>query len=273
VAAPQCVSLDVGSTQRPPQSTSAGGQVVAHVPAAHTCPCAHGLPCEPLPPAPHAPEAPQNRGLVFGSMQLPPQFTWSGWHETAQPRFEHTLPCGHALPHAPQLASSELVSTHAPLHAVFGAPQYSLHAPWSQTWPGLHGLPHSPQSSKSLFRSTQAPLHCVCPTGHAIAHWPAPHTRGGAHVAPHTPQFFGSFVVSTQAAPHLVLGGAQVDASPEPPSLPPASGCVNASEDASYSVGYAVPPPEEHPVAISAVTNAAADTPHGASRVHRSPIE
>jgi hypothetical protein len=46
---------------------------------------------------------------------------------------EHTWPDGHAFPHAPQLAGSLEVLTHALPHLVVPPEHWSWHAPAEQT--------------------------------------------------------------------------------------------------------------------------------------------
>ncbi|MEP7049259.1 MAG: hypothetical protein ABJB12_02855 [Pseudomonadota bacterium] len=62
----------------------------------------------------------------------------------------------HALPHAPQLAESLLVSTHDAPHAVL-LPQSVLQVPLWQNWFAPQVLPQPPQFLESELRFWHAP--------------------------------------------------------------------------------------------------------------------
>jgi hypothetical protein len=67
------------------------------------------------------------------------------WHAPA----EHVSPVLHLCPHSPQLFTSRLVSTHAPVQQDWLEEQPRLppqrHRPPSQSSPGLHTSPQEPQ--------------------------------------------------------------------------------------------------------------------------------
>ena len=69
-------------------------------------------------------------------------------HVVVQVPALQTCPAAHALPHAPQLATSTLVSLHVPLQLV-RPPHENSQLPPLQTWPPVHEVPHVPQLSLS----------------------------------------------------------------------------------------------------------------------------
>jgi hypothetical protein len=61
---------------------------------------------------------------VFVSMQEPSQFVVPSGHPAVlHAPFAHTLPSGHAVPHAPQFCASLCTSVQLPLHSMRGAMQ------------------------------------------------------------------------------------------------------------------------------------------------------
>jgi hypothetical protein len=68
-------------------------------------------------------------------------------------------PAGHLMPHAPQFAGSESVSTQAPAHTSMGSAQLAAHVPLEHTWPLAHACAHVPQLSRSLRVSTHDAPH------------------------------------------------------------------------------------------------------------------
>ena len=55
----------------------------------------------------------------------------------------------HTVPHVPQLATSLVVSTHAPLQAVVPDGQVATHAPDAHTSSAPQCVPHAPQLAGS----------------------------------------------------------------------------------------------------------------------------
>jgi hypothetical protein len=108
----------------------------------------------------------------------------------------------HAVPHAPQLLKSLLVSTHLSLQFVI--PAGHEHVPFVHTPPAGHLLVQAPQLLVLLERSMQALPQFVWPGGHSVVHWPPAQTWPVAQVVPHAPQFDGSLLVSTHAPPQRV---------------------------------------------------------------------
>ena len=65
----------------------------------------------------------------------------------------------HAIPHAPQWASSVAVVTQRPAQSV--CPIGHAHCPMTQAVPPVRATPHAPQWSDDVARFTQAPAHAV----------------------------------------------------------------------------------------------------------------
>ena len=112
---------------------------------------------------------------------------------------EHTWPAGQAMPHPPQLAASDWMSTQTPLQLV--APAWPVQAPAVQVCPGWHMVPQLPQlltcvRSAHPFGQTDKPAGQV----HTPPTQPAPATQ----TLPQLPQLFGSLAMSTQIPPHMV---------------------------------------------------------------------
>ncbi len=96
-------------------------------------------------------------------------------------------PVPQDVPHAPQLSTSLVRSTH--LVPQGESPEGHAHLLAMQLAPEGQALPHAPQLAASVVRSTQPPGHEVLPVPQAqtpSAHVAAP------QVVPHLPQFFGS---------------------------------------------------------------------------------
>ena len=84
------------------------------------------------------------------------------WHRLAA----HVLPPVHALPHAPQLALSEVRSTHPPAQADSPVVHVPVQTPEVQSGVlPLQAVPHLPQLATLVVKSTHAPLHNVVPAG------------------------------------------------------------------------------------------------------------
>jgi hypothetical protein len=113
---------------------------------------------------------------------------------------ESTEPPGHALPHAPQLSTSEVTLTQRPSHSI--EPVKHVHAPAVQVWSVRQRFPHAPQWERLIVVSTQpAPgqLRAVPVQVHAPAtQVPTP------QLTPHEPQLRASVMRSAQSEPHMV---------------------------------------------------------------------
>jgi hypothetical protein len=132
--------------------------------------------------------APQLAGSVMTSAHTPLQAVvpagQAQWPET------HAAPTGHAMPHAPQLFGSWVVSTQPFGQLVSPIPQtQAVTGGAPKVWhiaPAPHTTPHEPQLELSLVRSTQAPPQVVGLSGgqpqtpevqtpltrQAMPHWP-----------------------------------------------------------------------------------------------------
>jgi hypothetical protein len=167
----------------PPQS------VWLHVPPAHRS-LLHGLPeahCESLQQAAHTPP-PQSRS--------PPVHTQ--WPDT------HACPAPHAVPHAPQLFTSLVVSTSQPseamaLQSANPVSHVNPHAPIAHVAVPCATVeqtaPQPPQFETLACVSTQPPPQLAIPDGHAMVHPVPPHTGMAAgQTTPQAPQLFGSLV-------------------------------------------------------------------------------
>ena len=138
-------------------------------------------------------------------MHAPLQKAWPAGQVHAP--LAHVAPPLHTLPHAPQLALSLVVFTHAPPGHCVGVagPHVVEQTPPEQTHcvaPGGSGCAvqlcaHVPQLFTSDARLTQRPLQSAWPAGHA--HMPFEHCWPCAHVVAHAPQWSVSLVKSTHA--------------------------------------------------------------------------
>ena len=90
---------------------------VAHAPALHTNPAAHGLP-----------QPPQFSRSVIGSLQPLVHACSPLTHATTHLLSLHRLPLAHALPQLPQFFESVAVSTHLPLQSVHDGERW-VHTP------------------------------------------------------------------------------------------------------------------------------------------------
>jgi hypothetical protein len=107
------------------------------------------------------------------------QVVRSGGHTEMQRPREHICPEGQAVPHAPQLALSRLVLTHALPQSI--CPVGHAQVPIVQLCPIAHARPHMPQLDVSALMSTQAPgpvapRQSVCPMVHTRWQRPVLHT-------------------------------------------------------------------------------------------------
>jgi hypothetical protein len=98
-------------------------------------------------------------------------------------------PAVHAFPHAPQLAGSVWVSTHAELQLVSVPGQAAVQSPLLHTWLAPHAMPHAPQFLGSFNVAAQVPPQFTSVKGQV--HWPLVQPRP-LHAVVHWPQWFGS---------------------------------------------------------------------------------
>jgi hypothetical protein len=115
----------------------------------------------------------------------------------------HTWLAPHAVPHAPQLRGSAVVSTQPPTHETNGAAQAPTHAPaWQRAAFVSQSVPHAPQLSGSLASAAHA-LPQIWP---ACGHTQVPFVQVAAvgHALPQPPQLDTSDDVATHAEPHWV---------------------------------------------------------------------
>ena len=102
------------------------------------------------------------------------------------------------MPQSPQLALSEVMSLHEPLHDFWPVGHAQTPARHSSPLP-MHGLRQLPHETTAWVRSTQNTLQKVIPAGQT--HWPAWQLPPGPHWFPQTPQFVTSVARLTQPAP------------------------------------------------------------------------
>jgi hypothetical protein len=88
----------------------------------------------------------------------------------AQAPETQVVAAGHAFPQAPQLLSSEVVSTQALLQFVCPVAHCAAQAPLLHTWPVSQAVLQVPQFCGSLTSAVQTPLQLVWPA----AHWQTP---------------------------------------------------------------------------------------------------
>jgi len=143
-------------------------------PDAHSVPPVHG--------------APTGHEDVQGTVHLPD---------------EQVIPAVHTVPHAPQLASSEAVSTQRPLQSVAAMPEHiDAQVPAEHTSPGVQTTPHAPQLSGSSCVRAQyadAPIpHVAYADPQVAAHALPEQTCPAGHALAQAPQFLLSDCLSTQ---------------------------------------------------------------------------
>jgi hypothetical protein len=134
-------------------------------------------------------------GSVDVSTQVPPHET-SGVTHWQEPD-KHAVPPPQAWPHEPQLALSELRSTHPPLQALRGVVQEVVHTPELHTWLLLHAVVQLPQWFGSAVVSTQALPQTMLPAGHV--HVLPEQICVAPQAIPQLPQWAGSLVRSVHA--------------------------------------------------------------------------
>ncbi len=110
----------------------------------------------------------------------------------------------HLRPQPPQLALSELVSTHVPVQKLNGAVQIDEQEPPTHVVPAPQVIPHTPQLLLFELVSTQTPLHGRCPVGQFIVHVPDMQLMPVGHLVPHAPQLLLSVCQSTHAPLHAI---------------------------------------------------------------------
>jgi hypothetical protein len=114
------------------------------------------------------PHAPQLAGLLVVLVHTGgiPQFIVLGGQ--AQTPMLHTAPPVQASPHPPQLFTSVIVSTQAPVQFVVPAGHIVVHIP-AQTCGAVHMMVHIPQFWGSVAVLTQTPPQSVPPFGQTQA--------------------------------------------------------------------------------------------------------
>jgi hypothetical protein len=145
---------------------------------------------------------------------------------------EQVCPAVQALPHAPQLAKLDCVSTHIPLHEVWPATE-QLQAPALQVCPAPQVVPHMPQFWTSVVTLTQAFPQAVSPAAQVAAHAPRLQKgRSAAQAVAHVPQLVGSELVSTHTLLQLMRPAWQLQ-------VPPRQSCPTeqAVPQAPHAVG------------------------------------
>ena len=144
-------------------------------------------------------------------MQMPAllQLTVGEGHE--QVLVLQTMPPVQALPHAPQFASFDVVSTQALLQSVRVPPHVAAHPPALHTCVDVHTsdgfvAPHAPQLVGLLDVSTQTPPQSVNGgTCVGQAQTPLAQTNPLGQTWPQDPQLFGSSVKRTHWPPQETL--------------------------------------------------------------------
>jgi hypothetical protein len=110
---------------------------------------------------------------------------------------EQTSPWWQGCPHAPQLAPSDVVSLHLPLHSI--VPAGHAHCPFAHVMPPPHSLPQPPQLWISVAASMHTPAQNVSFWSlHVSWQTPPEQIAPSGHARPHLPQFWESFWVSPQ---------------------------------------------------------------------------
>ena len=117
--------------------------------------------------------------VVPQAVRFPPQFT------THLP-FEQTVPCAQALPQAPQLVWSVLVSMHWLPHLV--VPPGQTQAPPTQLVPPEQVTPQPPQFLLLVFMSKQDPPHRIRGLVQTAAHMLWLQNCVAVHFSPQPPQ-------------------------------------------------------------------------------------
>ena len=104
-----------------------------------------------------------------------PHISWSFAQVALQVPSAHTSPAPQVVPHAPQSAPSELVSTHLPLQYAMGAPPKHVvpHLLAAQLTPTVQTVPHAPQLAASVAVSMHRPSQSVVAPPQLAAHFPA----------------------------------------------------------------------------------------------------
>jgi hypothetical protein len=130
------------------------------------------------------------------------------------------------LPQAPQLLTSLLKSTQAPLHRLNPELQKNPHEPLKQVGDAFagtgHAAPHPPQFAGSFEKFGQAPLHRGCVPPHL--HRALTQLDPDGHTLPQPPQFDEPEITSMHVCvPHRLEPKGQVcpHAPPVQVALPP----------------------------------------------------
>jgi hypothetical protein len=122
------------------------------------------------------PQPPQLAASLFVSMHAPLQLVRPVAQPAAHmPALQTCVP--QDLPQLPQLATSEVRSTHVVPQR--SSPTSHTHLPPLQIWDEPQAVAQSLQCAESLFRSTQLVPHFVSPVEHIAEHTPRSHTSPG----------------------------------------------------------------------------------------------
>jgi hypothetical protein len=216
---PQLSGSDRRSVQAPEQATCPG-IVHWHIELVQVWPIAQTLL-----------HSPQLRVSLVRLTQAPLQLVGKGgWQLVTQLPALQTSFVLQILPHAPQFAGSDRVSTHWPFaHTVSGALQ--KHVLPTQGMPGAHELLQAPQFFGSICVFVQAPLQQaplqqvplqnVWPGWQKSMHLPEVQLWFAEHARLQPPQFLRSLCVSMQLPLHSVW----VPVQPPPVHMPPTQLC------------------------------------------------
>jgi hypothetical protein len=160
-------------------------------------------------------QAPQWLMSVEVSTHSEPQSVRPGEHWILHSPASHVCPCGHATPHAPQLALSvssaaQYGAPPSPSQNVCPATHVVPQAPPEHTCCGPHATPQAPQLALSVsvvaqYAAPPSSVHSVCWPAQLDEHAPSTHTFPLPHAAPHPPQSSRSTCGSTHDWPHWIV--------------------------------------------------------------------
>jgi hypothetical protein len=163
-------------------------------------------------------QRPQLALFEVKSTQVPPHCDRPlAAHRTAHvPLLQTGAVGGQTLPHAPQFALFEVVSTHVLTprrptgHSLY--PGEQAHVPSMHGPPAAHTLPHAPQLRLLFSTLTHVVPHRVWPAPvlQPAMHVPPAHVWPGGQALPHPPQLRGSTRMSEQVVVQRVSLAPQV---------------------------------------------------------------
>jgi len=134
---------------------------------------------------PQAPQLARLFAVLVHTGGIPHAMVFAG---QAQTPAMHTLPPVHAMPHPPQLFTSVIVLTQAPVQLVVPPGHMVVHV-IEHTCVAVHIVPQAPQFWGSVAVSTQIPPQST-PAGQPQV--PLLHTCPPTHLMPHPPQLLTS---------------------------------------------------------------------------------